>query len=191
MNGIHTGFALSLSCHFFVCSHQCAGYTTWPIPTACLRCFFPANDCYPILTQQCSSPCLLLLNSPKSSIPKNSKWVCLKIGYIPNYSHLIGIMISKTIGCRGLAYFQTHPSWFFLITPSFSPRSPSFFPPVPSGGPGLPGLPGRLGRLLHRGDPAAQRQQLPGRRPSENWGSRGFFFLGMTDIFDLPSANLT
>ena len=37
------------------------------------------------------------------------KWVCLKIGYIPNYSHLIGIMISKTIGFRGLAYFQTHP----------------------------------------------------------------------------------
>ena len=36
-------------------------------------------------------------------------WVCLKIGYIPNYSHLIGIMISKTIGFRGLAYFQTHP----------------------------------------------------------------------------------
>ena len=25
-------------------------------------------------------------------------WVCLKIGYIPNYSHFIGIMISKTIG---------------------------------------------------------------------------------------------
>ena len=75
MNGIHTGFALSLSCHFFACSHQCAGYTTWPIPTACLRCFFPANDCYPILTQQCASPCLLLLNSPKSSIPKNSKLI--------------------------------------------------------------------------------------------------------------------
>ena len=35
------------------------------------------------------------------------------VGYIPNeiayYSHLIGIMISKTIGFRGLAYFQTHP----------------------------------------------------------------------------------
>ena len=39
----------------------------------------------------------------------NDSWVCLKIGYIPNYSHLIGIMISKTIGFRGLAYFQTHP----------------------------------------------------------------------------------
>ena len=38
------------------------------------------------------------------------KWVCLKIGYIPNYSHLIGIMISKTIGFRGLAYFQTNPN---------------------------------------------------------------------------------
>ena len=38
------------------------------------------------------------------------KWVCLKIGYIPNYSHLIGIRISKTIGFRGLAYFQTHPN---------------------------------------------------------------------------------
>ena len=25
------------------------------------------------------------------------------------YSNLIGIMISKTIGFRGLAYFQTHP----------------------------------------------------------------------------------
>ena len=27
-------------------------------------------------------------------------------------SHLIGIMISKTIGFRGLAYFQTHPNGF-------------------------------------------------------------------------------
>ena len=42
-------------------------------------------------------------------------WVCLKIGYIPNYSHLIGIMISKTIGW--VHYFQTHPCltrFFFL-----------------------------------------------------------------------------
>ena len=36
-------------------------------------------------------------------------WVCLKIGYISNYSHLIGIMISKTIGYNGVHYFQTHP----------------------------------------------------------------------------------
>ena len=36
-------------------------------------------------------------------------WVCLKMGYIPNYSHLIGIMISKTIGFRGYTIFrQTH-----------------------------------------------------------------------------------
>ena len=28
---------------------------------------------------------------------------------IPNYSHLIGIMISKTIGFRGTQHFQTHP----------------------------------------------------------------------------------
>ena len=32
------------------------------------------------------------------------KWVCLKIGYVPNYSHLIGIMISKTIGFRGTLF---------------------------------------------------------------------------------------
>ena len=32
------------------------------------------------------------------------RWVCLKIGYIPNYSHLIGIMISKTIGFRGTLF---------------------------------------------------------------------------------------
>ena len=36
-------------------------------------------------------------------------WVCLKIGYTPNYSHLIGIMISKTIGFRGTQHFQTNP----------------------------------------------------------------------------------
>ena len=36
-------------------------------------------------------------------------WVCLKIGYIPNYSHLIGIIFSKTIGFRGTQHFQTHP----------------------------------------------------------------------------------
>ena len=36
-------------------------------------------------------------------------WVCLKMGYTPNYSHLIGIMISKTIGFRGTQHFQTHP----------------------------------------------------------------------------------
>ena len=34
-------------------------------------------------------------------------WVCLKIGYIPNYSHLIGIMISKTIGFRGTLFSET------------------------------------------------------------------------------------
>ena len=38
------------------------------------------------------------------------KWVCLKMGYAPNYRNLIGIMISKTIGFRGLAYFQTNPN---------------------------------------------------------------------------------
>ena len=32
------------------------------------------------------------------------------MGYTPNYSHLVGIMISKTIGCR-VHYFQTNPSW--------------------------------------------------------------------------------
>ena len=40
-----------------------------------------------------------------------AKWVCLKIGYIPIYSHLIGIMISKTIGFRGTQHFQTHPNF--------------------------------------------------------------------------------
>ena len=34
----------------------------------------------------------------------SSIWVCLKIGYIPNYTHLIGIMISKTIGFRGTLF---------------------------------------------------------------------------------------
>ena len=51
-------------------------------------------------------------------------WVCLKIGYIPNYSHLVGIMISKTIGFRGTRHFQTNPhrkscsSWPGRILPT-------------------------------------------------------------------------
>ena len=32
------------------------------------------------------------------------------MGYTPNYSHLVGIMISKTIGCRGTRHFQTNPN---------------------------------------------------------------------------------
>jgi hypothetical protein len=33
------------------------------------------------------------LRSPFYITSPPNKWVCLKIGYIPNYSHLIGIMI--------------------------------------------------------------------------------------------------
>ena len=39
----------------------------------------------------------------------HTKWVCLKIGYIPNYSHLIGIMIINH-WVIGVHYFQTHPN---------------------------------------------------------------------------------
>ena len=42
-------------------------------------------------------------------VPDWAIWVCLKIGYIPNYSHLIGIMISKTIGFRGTNLFSDKP----------------------------------------------------------------------------------
>ena len=42
-----------------------------------------------------------------------SIWVCLKIGYIPNYSHLIGIMISKTIGFRG-TLFSDKPIYIYI-----------------------------------------------------------------------------
>jgi hypothetical protein len=59
------------------------------------------------------------LHSPKMSIfldhfpwkiGTSPIWVCLKIEYIPNYSHLIGIMISKTIGFRG-TLFSDKPKW--------------------------------------------------------------------------------
>ena len=58
-------------------------------------------------------------------------WVCLKIGYIPNYSHLIGIMISKTIGFRGTQHFQTNPSVHFMISnqkePNFAGQISRYF----------------------------------------------------------------
>ena len=55
------------------------------------------------------------------------KWVCLKIGYIPTYSHLIGIMISKTIGYNGVHYFQTNPNG--VKSPDISPRFLQRFQP--------------------------------------------------------------
>ena len=49
----------------------------------------------------------LLQLLPFSDSSSTVIWVCLKIGYIPNYSHLIGIMISKTIGFRGTLFSDT------------------------------------------------------------------------------------
>ena len=61
------------------------------------------------ITIFCLVVCLLTIPSRLSG--KNDivlpTWVCLKIGYIPNYSHLIGIMISKTIGFRGTLFSDT------------------------------------------------------------------------------------
>ena len=50
---------------------------------------FPVHpcDCDPFLGESATG------GSLNRATPKTSKWVCLKIGYIPNYSHLIGIMI--------------------------------------------------------------------------------------------------
>ena len=60
--------------------------------------------------------------------PSGFVWKCWV--YSQWNSHLIGIMISKTIGFRGLAYFQTHPSQFqaseiyvFETTLSFQKKS--------------------------------------------------------------------
>ena len=52
-----------------------------------------------------------------------SIWVCLKIGYIPNYSHLIGIMISKTIGFRGTLFSDT-PICILFVWKSYHMLSP-------------------------------------------------------------------
>ena len=55
------------------------------------------------------------------------EWVCLKIGYTPNYSHLVGIMISKTIGFFGVT---------FSDTPMKSLKFPAGFSLHPAGGDG-------------------------------------------------------
>ena len=51
------------------------------------------------------SICPKTINAHRNS--RNMSSICLKIGYIPNYSHLIGIMISKTIGFRGTLFSDT------------------------------------------------------------------------------------
>ena len=52
------------------------------------------------------------LRAPSKTYPteRGNKWVCLKMVYTPNYSHLIGIRISKTIGFRG-TLFSDKPKW--------------------------------------------------------------------------------
>ena len=84
---------------------------------------------------RCSSCCLLgALNGAQRTtkmptahveiryVPaKNLRWVCLKMGYTPNYSHLVGIMISKTIGFRGTQHFQTNPYRCFKNWGKISP----------------------------------------------------------------------
>ena len=64
-----------------------------------------------IFMQNSCCPCFEVQLDRKQSLTFNKR-VCLKIGYIPNYSHLVGIMISKTIGFRGTRHFQTNPSMF-------------------------------------------------------------------------------
>ena len=50
------------------------------------------------------------------SSPDKRGWDQLQ--YTPNYSHLVGIMISKTIGFRGTNHFQTHPNRYILLQPT-------------------------------------------------------------------------
>ena len=50
-------------------------------------------------------------------------WVCLKIGYTPNYSHLVGIMIINHWVFRGTNHFQTNPycvGWALQAQQSYS-----------------------------------------------------------------------
>ena len=56
-------------------------------------------------------------------IYSNPIWVCLKMVYTPNYSHLIGIMISKTIGFRGTQHFQTNPFCYCCCFIMFYPNN--------------------------------------------------------------------
>ena len=53
----------------------------------------------------------------------------IKIWYIPNYSHLVGIMISKTIGSLGTQHFQTHPQQCHNVTTAVWSRWGSLMAP--------------------------------------------------------------
>ena len=63
-------------------------------------------------------------------IKPNETWVCLKIGYIPNYSHLMGIMISKTIGFRG-TLFSDIPTLFRDVLSTLTNTNPLSASPHP------------------------------------------------------------
>ena len=58
---------------------------------------------------------LMLTDVDRFNILIYSTWVCLKIGYIPNHSHLIGIMISNHWVFRG-TLFSDKPTCCYLIS---------------------------------------------------------------------------
>ena len=116
--------------------------------------FFFKGQCYPFLTQQyqqCSSHPYSSCRTP-SNHPSSRKLKKL-ISSSPIF--IIPQKLKKLI-------LSSSSQIFNVFFPHFLPGFP---PPPKPGGPGIPGHPGCPGRLLHRGDPAAQRQQLPGRRP--------------------------
>ena len=87
----------------------------WPrTPRKALRqtCLLRESQRFSYIGVCLSATGWIMLNYPQKGINSASIWdiwVCLKMRYTPNYSHLVGIMISKTIGCRGFLYFQTNP----------------------------------------------------------------------------------
>ena len=54
------------------------------------------------------------------------KWVCLKMGYTPNYSHLVGIMIINH-WCRGTLFSDKPKWWTSPWNPGVSPAPDRLF----------------------------------------------------------------
>ena len=95
-----------------------------PWSRKCCRCSTTMTCCCPTLVTPLASrplPCLPFWVSDWSArgvaldphilniFKLQDIWVCLKMGYTPNYSHLVGIMIINHWVFWGTQHFQTNP----------------------------------------------------------------------------------
>ena len=99
MDATTTSLELNWEVHFFTRDRSHFGHQSQPWKGPTCHVSQDVKGCWTLLVNLAAVKLHGVLKAKVQTVWAHPAiWVCLKIGYIPNYSHLIGIMISKTIG---------------------------------------------------------------------------------------------